>query len=113
MVEQDLVRVVELEGQLVGVVQVDPDASSYGAPFEHDAELELLFVDPAAMGRGVGQTLFAFARTAAVRSGKAGLAILSDPGARAFYEHLGAEFVRDAPSDAIAGRTLPLLRVRM
>ena len=36
---------------------------------------------------------------------------MEDPGARAFYEHLGVRFVEMAPSDAIEGRELPLLRI--
>jgi len=32
----------------------------------------------------------------------------ADPNAAPFYERMGARFVRNAPSDAIPGRTLPL-----
>ena len=36
------------------------------------------------------------------------MTILADPHAAPFYERMGARFVRNAPSDAIPGRTLPL-----
>ena len=36
------------------------------------------------------------------------MTILADPNAAPFYERMGARFVRNAPSDAIPGRTLPL-----
>ena len=35
------------------------------------------------------------------------MTILADPNAAAFYERLGARYLRHAPSDAISGRTLP------
>jgi hypothetical protein len=36
--------------------------------------------------------------------------ILSDPQAHPFYERMGADFVRETPSDVIPRRTLPLLK---
>jgi hypothetical protein len=36
------------------------------------------------------------------------LTILADPNAAGFYEANGAVWIRDAPSDAIPGRRLPL-----
>lgn len=106
-----LARVIEEDGRLLGYVQVDPCAADYGQPFEGDAELDLLFVAPNVMGRGVGRELLHFGMQAAERVGRDGLAILSDPGAQPFYEARGAVFVRDEPSDVIPGRTLPLLRL--
>ena len=35
------------------------------------------------------------------------MTILADPNAAAFYERMGARYLRHAPSDAIPGRTLP------
>ena len=34
--------------------------------------------------------------------------LIADPNAAAFYERVGATFVRNEPSDAIPGRLLPL-----
>jgi hypothetical protein len=36
------------------------------------------------------------------------MTILADPNAARFYERMGARFLRNAPSDAIPGRSLPL-----
>ncbi len=71
-------------------------------------DLDKLFVDPPAIGRGVGVALFAHAVNIARQSGARRLTILADPNATAFYERLGARFLRMAPSDAIPGRELPL-----
>ena len=75
-----------------------------------EAELELLFVDPAAMGQGAGRALWRHAVGVARAAGAASLWILADPGAEPFYRAMGAETVGRAPSDAIPGRTLPRMR---
>ena len=72
------------------------------------ADLDLLFVDPPAIGGGAGRALFAASVELAKSLGARNLTILVDPNAAAFYEHVGALFVRNAPSDAIPGRVLPL-----
>ena len=94
--------VAEIEGVPVGVAQVRSDGQA--------VELELMFVEPTCQGRGVGRALFEWARTRARELGASSMTILADPGARGFYERMGARFERMAPSDAIRGRELPLLR---
>jgi hypothetical protein len=37
------------------------------------------------------------------------LSVLADPNAAGFYRRIGARDIGEAPSDAIAGRMLPLL----
>lgn len=91
------VLVAEREGQPIGMAEVAADG-----------ELDKMFVDPSVLGQGVGQTLFKAAVSLARRLGAERMAILADPNAAAFYERMGARFVRHAPSDAIPGRTLPL-----
>jgi GNAT superfamily N-acetyltransferase len=87
-------------GRTIGTVSVAEDGDM--------AELALMFVDPSAIGGGIGRALFEEAVGLARRLGYRRMAILADPNAAAFYQRMGARFVRDAPSDAIPGRTLPL-----
>lgn len=91
---------VDAADRPLGVAQIDqlPDA----------ADLALLFVDPPAMGRGVGRGLLRAAVQAASAAGARRLTILADPHAAGFYETLGARLLGLAPSDAIPGRKLPL-----
>jgi GNAT superfamily N-acetyltransferase len=87
-------------GRTIGTVSVDEDGEM--------AELALMFVDPSAIGGGAGRTLFEEAVRLARRLGYRRMAILADPNAAPFYQRMGARFVRNAPSDAIPGRMLPL-----
>jgi len=89
---------------LLGVVAVD------ATPRENEFDLALLFVEPSAIGSGVGRRLFEAAAKLVEMRGGTSLSILADPFAEAFYEHLGAVRIGEAPSDAIPGRMLPLLQ---
>lgn len=71
-------------------------------------DLDKLFVDPPAIGTGVGALLLAHAVKVARQRGARRMTILADPNAAPFYEKMGARFLRMAPSDAIPGRELPL-----
>jgi GNAT superfamily N-acetyltransferase len=71
------------------------------------ADLDALFIDPPAIGSGAGRALFDAAVSLARRQGARRMTILADPNAAAFYERMGARYLRHAPSDAIPGRTLP------
>jgi GNAT superfamily N-acetyltransferase len=71
------------------------------------ADLDALFIDPPAIGSGAGRALFDAAVASARRQGARHMTILADPNAAAFYERMGARFLRNAPSDAIPGRILP------
>ncbi len=75
------------------------------------AELVKLFVAPEVIGSGLGRTLFGWAVTAARALGAGALSIKSDPFAATFYERMGAVRVGNAPSSAIPGRRLPVLRL--
>jgi GNAT superfamily N-acetyltransferase len=72
------------------------------------ADLDVMFVDPPAIGHGAGKELFCAAARLAIRLGAKRMTILADPNSAPFYERMGARFLRDAPSDAIPGRSLPL-----
>ena len=98
--ERWIVRVAERDGAVVGVAAVDPQA----------AELELLFVEPAAIGTGAGRALLRDALDRAREAGLAELTIESDPDAEPFYRAHGAEPVGTRVSSS-TGRKLPLLRI--
>ncbi len=94
---------------LVAIDAADaPVAVACVVPEGETADLDLLFVDPPAIGSGAGRTLFAASVELAKFLGARTLTILADPNAALFYERVGALFVRNAPSDAIPGRVLPL-----
>ena len=90
-------------GAIVGVAAVLPEGET--------SDLDMLFVDPPAIGSGAGRALFDAAAVLARRQGAKRMTILADPNAAAFYERMGARFLRNAPSDAIPGRTLPFYEV--
>jgi len=83
----------------IGLARVLPDGEN--------AELGLMFVDPLAIGGGIGRALFEAAVGLARQFGARRLTILADINAAPFYEKMGARFVRTMPSDAIPGRSLP------
>jgi GNAT superfamily N-acetyltransferase len=72
-----------------------------------DAELDHLWVDPPAIGRGVGKRLFLAVAERARRAGAARIVLNSDPYAEAFYLRLGAVRIGDHPVAEIPGRVLP------
>ena len=74
-----------------------------------DADLQKLFVEPAALRGGVGKALFDWAIDAAREMGASRMIIEADPDAAPFYRRLGARDVGLAPSGSIAGRMLPKL----
>jgi GNAT superfamily N-acetyltransferase len=73
-----------------------------------EAELEYLFVEPDAIGSGVGGRLLRHAREQARSLGFRTLRIEGDPNAEPFYLAMGARPIGRAPSASIPGRTLPL-----
>lgn len=95
------VYVAEVEGRVVGFYSL--------APWHSDLELYHLFVDPLAMGNGVGRRLWDDAVRRGTALGYSRLLIQSDPYAEGFYLNLGAERIGEVPSGAVPGRTLPLL----
>lgn len=74
-------------------------------------ELLMLFVDPSAIGSGVGRVLLEDAVAGAARWGWTTLRVESDPGAEGFYLRYGARRVGRVPSGSVAGRKLPLLEL--
>jgi GNAT superfamily N-acetyltransferase len=90
---------VDDAGRVLGMAAMLPEGET--------SDLDAMFVDPPAIGSGAGRALFAAAVAMARRQGAKRMTILADPNAAPFYERMGAHFLRNAPSDAIPGRTLP------
>jgi len=78
-----------------------------------DAELEHLWVDPPAIGGGVGRRLFLAFAEAARHAGAARIVLNSDPYAEAFYHRLGAVRIGGHPVEEIPGRILPRLAINL
>jgi len=93
--------VAEHDGALVGVAQIVVQG--------HVADLNKMFVDPAAIGLGVGKALFEWASSAARSLGARHLTIDADPGAVGFYRKMGAIERGTIASGSIPGRVLPHL----
>jgi GNAT superfamily N-acetyltransferase len=91
----------EAEGAIIGFCALSRDG----------AELDHLWVDPPAMGRGHGAALFRHALACAHARGGDVLRIASDPHAEPFYLRMGARRVGEVASIP-AGRVLPLLAIR-
>ncbi|GIH90022.1 GNAT family N-acetyltransferase [Planobispora siamensis] len=76
-----------------------------------EGELGMLFVEPDAIGHGVGRRLFGHALAIAARLGFTRLTIDADPNAEPFYLAMGATRIGATPSESVPGRMLPLLAV--
>ncbi|GHH85944.1 GNAT family N-acetyltransferase [Streptomyces capitiformicae] len=99
-------RIVVAEDAQPGVLGV---ASLEGtAP---QGRVGLCFVEPSAIGRGVGRALYSHVMRAAREFGFTWITIDSDPNAEPFYRRMGARPVGRTPSGSIAGRELPVLEV--
>lgn len=95
--------VAELDGRVAGFGTLEGDPP-YG-------ELGMLFVEPAAIGRGVGGALLAALVDRARDLGFTRLAIDADPHAEAFYLAQGAVRVGAVASGSVPGRVLPQLEL--
>jgi GNAT superfamily N-acetyltransferase len=77
------------------------------------AELDALFVEPAAMGQGVGRRLWRHAVATAAKLGCSEIVLQSDPQAEGFYLTVGARRAGESASTVMPGRMLPLMRFRL
>ena len=96
------------------LVAVDTDEALVGMaaaePLEMDGayDLALLFIEPHAIRRGVGEKLFAAIVAHIAQEDARYLRIEADPFAAGFYTRLGARRIGDVPSATAANRMLPL-----
>jgi GNAT superfamily N-acetyltransferase len=77
------------------------------------AELDALFVEPAAMGQGIGKRLWWHAVATAAKLGCAEMVWQSDPQAEGFYLAMGARRAGESESTVSPGRMLPFMRFRL
>jgi GNAT superfamily N-acetyltransferase len=77
------------------------------------AELDALFVEPTAMGQGVGRSLWRHAVATAATLECSELVWQSDPQAVGFYLAMGARRAGESESTVTPGRMLPLMRFRL
>ncbi|HWG23469.1 GNAT family N-acetyltransferase [Actinospica sp.] len=98
-------REPENDGRLLGfgTIEGEPPAG----------ELGMLFVDPPAIGTGVGGALYSHLAEMALGLGFHRLTIAADPNAEPFYLAKGAVRIGGVPSGAVEGRVLPLLAVAL
>ncbi|MEU5269735.1 GNAT family N-acetyltransferase [Streptomyces hygroscopicus] len=95
------VVVAERNGVVAGYYQIT------GEP--PHGELADLFLEPEAIGTGLGRTLWEHAVASARSAGFHTLTLESDPHAEGFYLRMGAE--RIGEREVAPGRVLPVLRV--
>lgn len=72
-------------------------------------ELADLFIEPDAIGTGLGRRLWDHATSAARKRGFRKLELESDPHAEPFYLHMGAQRVGER--EVAPGRLLPIMRI--
>jgi GNAT superfamily N-acetyltransferase len=72
-----------------------------------EAELDHLWVDPPAIGTGVGRRLLRALLAAAREHGAGRVVLNADPYAEPFYRRMGAVRIGDHPVAEIPGRVLP------
>ena len=102
-VRKGMVLVAErTSGETLGV-------SALGRLDGETLEIDLFFLEPEAIGAGLGRRLFEETAALARKKGGRALKIVADPNAEAFYAHMGARRIGDEASSYIPGRRLPLM----
>ena len=94
-------------GRLLGYYSLVHD------PAAADCELDLLFVDDAAQGRGIGALLFEHLRATARALGARRVRIVSHPPAEAFYLRMGAVRTGEQPARGRVTWPRPLLELAL
>jgi len=87
-IERNRTHVAERDGQVLGfsVVLIRPNG---------EAELDGLFVEPAAWKQGIGRFLVSEAERLAASEGAEWLTVIANPKARGFYDACGFELTGD------------------
>ena len=88
---------IDDEGKLIGFGQGGDVEEDRNLP-QFDAELTLLYIAPDRKGQGIGKRLINEVARTLKKQGKQSLVIVSwsiNEAAKAIYQHLGAEFVKE------------------
>ena len=95
--------------------EADSIAGVYGlAPVNAETvELAALFVEPGAIGKGIGRRLVDDALHRAQADGFQRMLIQGDPNAEGFYKAMGARRTGERESGSIRGRFLPLFELEI
>ncbi|MFI9586881.1 GNAT family N-acetyltransferase [Streptomyces sp. NPDC052236] len=102
-VERRRATVAERDGRILGFITLE------GEPPE--GILGMMFVDPDAIGQGIGRRLFEHIIATARKLGFVRVTIHADPNAEPFYRAMGAIRIGTTPSGSIPGRVIPLMAV--
>ena len=100
-----LFQVGTCDGTICSFYTLDKESDEDGS-----IEMSALFVEPTAIGKGLGKRLFEHAVQLAKKLGASSMMIHSDPYAEKFYIKMGAVKVKDIPSRSLENRDIPLLK---
>ncbi|MGA5200311.1 GNAT family N-acetyltransferase [Streptomyces variegatus] len=95
--------VADRDGRILGFTTLEGEPST--------GVLGMMFVDPQAIGQGIGRLLFEHTIAVGRDLGFTQVTIDADPNAEPFYRAMGAVRIGDVPSGSIAGRVLPQMVV--
>ncbi|MDR2182626.1 MAG: GNAT family N-acetyltransferase, partial [Clostridiales bacterium] len=99
-IAENMVVVAEEDAELLGYISIRKRG-------DQGFFLDNLFIRPSHMRKGIGEKLLAIALDWCRQRRIAQLNVCSDPFSKGFYEKTGAAYIREIPSEAIPGRTLP------
>jgi GNAT superfamily N-acetyltransferase len=104
-VERRRATVAQRDGRILGFATLEGEAP--------EGILGMMFVDPDAIGRGIGRLLFEHVIATARKLGFVRVTIHADPNAEPFYQAMGAIRIGTTPSGSIPGRVIPLMAVTL
>ncbi|WP_153768303.1 GNAT family N-acetyltransferase [Labrenzia sp. CE80] len=96
-----------IDGEIAGCIRLVVNKG------EREGEVATCFIDPGHQRKGLGKLLFAELHRTAQDLALGGLKLESEPLSQSFYEHLGFRKTGEVPSEAIAGRNLPLMQLNL